>query len=223
MDDRSDSGDSTDDGGGDGTAGGPGLLLGLAPWIVYWILEGNVSTRSAVLIPLIVAAAVLVHQLIEGGRPKLLDVGSVVAFAVLTVIALVGDDDWLVRWIQPLANSFLFLIALVSVLVGHPFTLAYAREGVDPEVAASDRFLRVNVVITWVWVTAFAVMTVATLIPPLTDSDATIQSSDTFNDVFYWVIPILALVGAIWFTRWYAARARAAGSVRRLAGEASPG
>jgi hypothetical protein len=55
------------------------------------------------------------------------------------------------------------------------------------------------------------------LIPPLSDSDATLGSLDTFNDVFYWVIPILALVGAIWFTKWYAARARAEGAARAAA------
>lgn len=34
-----------------------GMLFGLAPWIVYWVLVGNVPFAAAVLVALAVAAA----------------------------------------------------------------------------------------------------------------------------------------------------------------------
>ena len=62
-----------------------------------------------------------------------------VAFAVPT-FAYTGDEQWLERWFQPLSNGALFLIALVSVLIGKPFALQYAREQAPPEVQESPRF-----------------------------------------------------------------------------------
>ena len=38
-----------------------GILFGFAPWLVYWILVGNVPFLAAVLIALTTAVAALVH------------------------------------------------------------------------------------------------------------------------------------------------------------------
>jgi hypothetical protein len=181
-----------------------GFISGLAPWIVYWILVGNVDFRLAVLIAFGVALFELVHLYVQGKLVTSLDIGSAIAFAVLTLITFVGDEKFLERWIQPLTSGALLAIALGSILVGRPFAREYARAEVPEQYWNSPRFLRTTSIITWVWTAAFGIMTVSALIPPIVDGDNTFKDQDdTFSIVFYWVIPILALVAAIYFTKWY--------------------
>ncbi len=136
--------------------------------------------------------------------PKVLDLGSTLAFAVLTVVSYATNDHFLERWIQPLTSGCLLVIAVTSVLVGRPFARQYAREQVPPDVQRSPAFLRTTTVITWVWVGVFAVMTVSSLIPPLVDGDATFSDQDdTLGILFYWVIPFIALALGVLFTKWY--------------------
>lgn len=187
------------------------ILSGLAPWIVYWILVGNVAFRTAVLIAFGASIVVFAHTIASGQRPKVLEMGSVLVFAAVTVVTLTTNDHFLEQWIQPLTNGGLFLIALASVVVHQPFTLQYAREGVSAEVAASPGFIAANYRITWVWVAAFGVMFVSSLIPPIFQGEATIHDgASTLSIVFYWVIPYGALALAILYTERSRTRARRA-------------
>src|SRR3954451_13379614 len=170
------------------------VFAGFAPWIVYWILIGSVSFRTAVLIAFLLSLIVTVQSLVRGGKPKLLEVGGTIAFAILVVITFASNDHFLERWIQPLTNASLFAIALVSVLIGKPFTMQYAVESVTPEEAAKPGFKYINTIITWVWVVAFGIMTVASIFPPAIEGDATIhEGGDTLSIVGYWVVPFTAL------------------------------
>jgi hypothetical protein len=194
--------------------GGPGLFTAFVPWIVFWVLVGNVDFGLACLIPLAIVALQTFRTVRAGAVPKVLEIGTLIVFAVLTVIAFVGDDDVLERWFQPISNGGLFLIALGSVLIGKPFALQYAREEVPPEVQESPLFLRTTLIITWVWIAAFAVMTVSSLVPPIVDGDATIyDKTDALTVVFYWVIPIVAIAAALLFTKWYPDHVRSTAGV----------
>jgi hypothetical protein len=189
--------------------GGAGFITGLAPWIVYWILVGNVDFRLAVLIAFGVAVFELVHTYMEGQLVTSLDIGSTIAFAVLTIITFASDDIFLERWIQPLTSAALLAIALGSILLGRPFAREYARAEVPEEHWNDPGFLKTTLTITWFWVGVFAVMTVSALIPPIVDGQKTFSDqSDEVGVIFYWVIPIAALVVGILFTKWYPDRAR---------------
>jgi hypothetical protein len=196
-------------GGASGRHGG-GFVSGLAPWIVYWILVGNVDFRLAVLIALGVAAFELLQTVLHGEKPKVLDVGSTAAFAVLTIVTYATDDTFLERWIQPITSGALLAIALGSILIGKPFARQYAREQVPEQLWDSPGFLHTTLLITWVWVGVFAVMTVSALIPPIVDGQNTFyEQDDTVGVIFYWVVPFVALAAGIVFTKWYPKRARA--------------
>ena len=196
--------------------GPPGVILAFVPWIVFWVLVGNVDFGLACVIALAIVGVQALKTLQAGEVPKVLELGTLIAFAVLTIVAYTGDEQFLERWFQPLSNAALFLIALVSVLIGKPFALQYAREQAPPEVQETPLFHRTTLVITWVWIAAFGVMTVSSLIPPIVDGDATIlDQDDTLGVVFYWVIPFVALAAAFLFTKWYPDQVR-----RRARGEA---
>lgn len=199
------------------------------PWIVYWILVGNADFRVAVTVAFALSViattmslrlgrtAMLLRPgrttmtLRPGSQPKVLDVGTVAAFAALLILAYATNDHFLERWLQPLSNAALFSIVGVSVLIGKPFTLQYARESVSPDIAALPGFVYINTLISWVWVLAFGIMTALSLIPPIAQGAATIRDGGaTLSIVCYWVAPftVMGVAGLFsgWFPDWFTSR-----------------
>ena len=119
----------------------------------------------------------------------------------MSIYALAGGAALSVIAVRLCVDGGLLLIVVVSMAVGQPFTIQYAREQVEPELWDTPEFIRVNYVITAVWALAFAIMTLAEFailyIPGMPQRAGVI-------------VIILALVGAIKFTGWYPDRAGAA-------------
>ncbi|OBF11337.1 hypothetical protein [Mycobacterium sp. ACS4331] len=173
-----------------------GTLIAFAPWIVYWILVGNVPFLTAVLVALVIAILAFVVGRIRGGPGRSLEIGALATFVVLTVLALTADQGFMERWMQPLSNIGIFLVALVGALVGKPFVREFAEVGQPPGVVETDLFKHITSVLTWIWIAAFAGMSVSSAIPPIVYGEATILDTKTpLSFVCYWVIPF-ALLGA---------------------------
>lgn len=170
-----------------------GFVLGLLPWVLYWVLIGNVVFRLAVCLVLAVAVGTHVVSRLCRQPWRLFDLGSLVVFAILTLAAFVFADAVLERWLQPLGNLGLLVVALVGLLVGRPFVWEYTADFVDATTARSDRFRRVTTTMTWLWVAVFAAMTVVTVIPPLVDEAATIHDTGLLSVLCYWVLPCVLL------------------------------
>jgi hypothetical protein len=107
-------------------------MLGFLPWIVYWILVGNVGFETSILVALGVAVAVNIATYARTRSLKLFEAGAIVIFLILLIVSLAGEDDFLERWIQPLSNLGILVLALATVVAGRPFTLEYARDSVPP-------------------------------------------------------------------------------------------
>jgi hypothetical protein len=179
-----------------------GILFGFAPWIVYWILVGNVPFAAAVLTALGVAVAAFVVARLRRSPGFTLDLGALLVFAVLAVLTALGSQRFLEQWMQPLSNAGIFLVALSTALVGRPFVREFAEAGQPKEVVESEVFARITAVLTWIWVAAFAGMTVSSAIPPLLQGDATILDTRTpLSFVCYWVVPFSLLGVAALLTR----------------------
>lgn len=171
-----------------------GILFGLAPWIIYWVLVGNVPFLTAVLVALATAIATFVISRISGSAGRTLEIGALATFVVLTILTFVLDQDVMERWMQPLSNAGIFLVALVGVVIGKPFVREFAAAGQPPGVVESDLFKRIVTILTWIWVGAFAGMTISSAIPPIVQGDATILDTRTpLSFVCYWVIPFVLL------------------------------
>ncbi|MBS0529932.1 MAG: hypothetical protein JSS22_11150, partial [Proteobacteria bacterium] len=85
-------------------------------------------------------------------------------------------------------------IALLSIAVGTPFTLQYAREAVDAETAKLPAFLTANYIITAAWAAAIVLMAAANLFAFYVPS------------LPLWIgigIGFAARNAAVYFTRWY--------------------
>ena len=168
--------------------------MGFAPWIVYWVLVGNVPFETAVLVALAVAVASFVIGRIKGTPGRTLEIGAIGTFLVLAVLTFTVSQSFMERWMQPLSNAGIFLVALTSMLIGRPFVREFAAVDQPEEVVKSELFAHITMLLTWIWIAAFAGMTVSSAIPPIVYGDATILDTKTpLSFVCYWVIPFTLL------------------------------
>jgi len=166
------------------------MLFDFAPWIVYWVLVGNVPFAVAGLIALVIAVAGVAIGRAAGKQWHLLQIGAVATFLVLTVLTFALGDSFNQRWILPLSFAGIFLLALVSVPVGKPFAHEFAAAEQPEDVIKTELFGRIVGLLTWLWIAAFAGMSVSSAIPPIVDGKATILDTRTpLSFVCYWVIP----------------------------------
>jgi hypothetical protein len=180
-------------------------LVGLSPWILYSLVEGEGRLELSAALALGLAVVILAVNWITGSSPKMLEYSDAVFFAGLAVVvafADAGTRSWLELWGGEVANAALLAIALGSVLIRRPFTLQYAREDTPKEYWDRPEFLRVNYQITWVWVVAFAIEAASGLY-----GDAVLR--DANNIWTGWIIQTLPLIVAAQFTIWYPNRLRA--------------
>ena len=177
-----------------------GIVIGFIPWIVYWILVGNIPFTTAVTVAFALTLLIQLALRVRRQPMRTLDIGNLVVFALLMLAAYLVPDDVLERWLQPLSSLGLLLIALVGVLIGRPFVREYAVSSVDNETARTQGFRAITNAMTWMWVGAFAVMFGSAMIPPLVDGNATIRDMDNLlSIVCYWIIPftVLGIAGAL--------------------------
>ena len=142
----------------DGVLANP--LVGLSPWIVYSLVEGEGRLEESSAIAFGLALAILMAGWLRGSSPKLLEFSDVVFFGALAIFVAVASDSthaWLERWSGEVANLALVAIAVGSILIRQPFTLAYAKEQAPRELWTNPVFLRTNYVLTWVWAIAFMI------------------------------------------------------------------
>jgi hypothetical protein len=175
-----------------------GMLFGLAPWIVYWVLVGNVPFAAAVLVALAVAATSLGLGGVAGRRWQLFDFASVAVLLILAVLTFTLSQPFLERWILTLSNAGIFLATLVGMLVGKPFVAEFAAAEQPPDVVKTELFGRIVTTLGWIWVATFAAMTVSSAIPSIAqhpagspgETNALILDTKTpLSFLCYWIIP----------------------------------
>ena len=178
------------------------MLSGFAPWIVFWVLVGNVPFAVAALVALAIAVIAIAIGRVTGKPGGTLEIGATATFSVLTILTFTLTESALEQWIQPLSNAGIFLVALVSVLTGKPFVREFAAAEQPADVVRTELFGRVVRLLTWIWVAAFAGMAVSSAIPPmahglageLAGREATILDTKApLSYIFYWVIPFSLL------------------------------
>ena len=126
------------------------LLLSFSPWIIFGILAGmeNIQIGTALLIALVAAVVVNYSDLKQW---FILPWVTLVFFLLVTLIVLVLQLEQIVPYLGILSNSVLTGIAFVSLGVGMPFTLQYAKKEVPEEWWEDPLFIRINLVLTAFW------------------------------------------------------------------------
>ncbi|HEX3865061.1 MAG TPA: hypothetical protein VHY35_25520 [Stellaceae bacterium] len=177
-----------------------GILLAFAPFIAFALVDRLIGPTEGLVTGALVSGALLVRDWMTPGRtPKILEIGTAILFVGLALYAVLWAGTLSVIGVRLCVDAGLLVIVLVSIAIGRPFTLQYAREQVAPEFWGRPEFIHTNYVITGVWALAFAVMTIAELallyVPGLPPRVGVITI-------------VLALVGAVKFTGWYPQRAK---------------
>jgi hypothetical protein len=176
------------------------ILLAFIPFIVFAVLDRVFGPTQGLIGGAAASVALLARDWVRPGRViKILEVGTTILFGALALYAVFAHPNWSVTAVRLAVDAGLLAIVLISMLIGKPFTLQYAREQVAREYWDSPEFLRTNYVITGVWALAFAVMVLAEL---------ALLYLPGMSPRIGIVAIVLALVAAVKFTGWYPARAR---------------
>ena len=169
---------------------GAGIYLAFIPWVVFSVVAEH-STLKLAAAGALLASAVIAARSARSGGAKVLELGAVLAFAVLTVVAFTADPataEFVDRYARAIAAGLLSLIAFGSLLVV-PFTEQYARETVPRQLWSSPQFKQINRKLTAMWGLVFAAMVPAHVIAGALDTHRA-------NLVFNWAIPIVLLIWA---------------------------
>jgi hypothetical protein len=178
-----------------------GFLLAFAPFIVFAVVD-RLAGGTVGLIAGAAVSAVLVFRDWIGQRraPKILEIGTVILLGGLALYAVLSHPNWPIIDVRLRVDVGLLLIVLLSMVLGQPFTLQYARERVAPEFWANPLFIRTNYIITAVWAAAFLVTVI---------SDLVLLYAPNLTPAVGIAATALAIAGAFKFTSWYPKRVRA--------------
>jgi hypothetical protein len=109
-----------------------GILLGLAPFIAFFVLMRLVSPLAGLAAGFVVSLLLGVRVWRRGETIKILEIGSLILFAGLTLYALVAQPEWSVATVRLVVDAGLLAIVLVSLAIGRPFTPAIcSRAGAE--------------------------------------------------------------------------------------------
>ncbi len=139
------------------------------------------------------SAALVVRNQLEGLSPKILEIGTLVMFAALSAYAYLAGSLSVFEGKMHVDDGLL-VIVLVSMAIGQPFTIQYAKDTVPREHWGSPIFRRTNYVISAVWAVAFLVMVLV---------EALMLYRPELPQRASMITIVLALVAAIKFTSWY--------------------
>lgn len=148
------------------------LAWSFAPWLVF-LLASRVTSLDVAGAAGAVAGAVVLTRAIGRRRVHMLDVASTMYFVALATVFIVvrpGHLDFWVRYAQAGSHIALTVLVFGSILVGRPFTEAYARDTVPESVWSTRRFHSLNRRISAVWGLALLVGTVSLIAAGSVDS-----------------------------------------------------
>ncbi len=170
------------------------LVVGFAPWLAFLAIAQGSLVRLE--IGLVVALVLSIGMGLAGLQRGIIFWIGLVFFLYATVAVMAFGDMWTIRHMGVLANATLAIGAWLTLGIGRPFTLDYARQHAPPEIRNTPAFIRANIVITLVWATTFTL-------------DALLSWGDMENFALpNWIYQILnyaSLLGAAAFSCWYPA------------------
>lgn len=126
------------------------LLLGFMPWLLFLFISGHslLSLERAIIICLIASLALGFGDLKRG---YILQWGSLLFFAVCALLVNVLSVVWVAEQMDLLANVTLAGIVWLTILIGRPFALQYARRDLPKEQWNDKKFIQGCRFISIVW------------------------------------------------------------------------
>jgi hypothetical protein len=178
-----------------------GILLAFAPFVVFALVDHFWGPTQGLVSGGATSAALVIRDWMRThGRPKILEIGTLILFGGMAINAVLTGASGSIMGVRLRVDAGLLAIVLVTMVIRRPFTLQYARERVSKDLWLTPGFIQTNYAITAAWAAAFAVVVAAdVLLLYRPDLPSWIGIAST----------ILALVGAFKFTQWYPDRKNA--------------
>ena len=132
------------------------LVLGFGPFILFALLS-RLSADLALWMAFAAAFVVTIRDFIERPALRLLDGVSLILFGALALWRGFFDPGLTLAALRTIVDLGLTAAILFSLVRKKPFSLQYAGRGGWSE----NDFLRVNFVISFVWLAAFIAMALA--------------------------------------------------------------
>lgn len=126
-------------------------LVEFAPWILYGFASGFNHWRAAAGGGLILCLVSLAATLRRGSSIKPMDWTTLAFFVIASVMIIGVRSTAFTVYSAVVVWSCFALAAWGSVVIGRPFTAAYARESAPPEFWTNPIFIRLNLLMTLVW------------------------------------------------------------------------
>jgi len=110
------------------------ILLAFAPFIIFAIVDRFIGSLAGLLAGAVVALLLLGRDWLSKKHSlKILDIGTTLLFIGLSLYFLLAKPAWSVIGVRLFVDCGLLLIVLISLAIGKPFTIQYAREHVERE------------------------------------------------------------------------------------------
>jgi hypothetical protein len=140
-----------------------GLVLGFLPWLLFLFLSGRTlpSLERATIISLVACITVGFTELKRG---FILAWGTLLFFSMCVITVNLLHVMWVAIYMDLLSNSALALVMWVTLLLGKPFVLQYARRDLprerwnDPDLIQGCRLM------TIVWASLMSVSVVLSIV-----------------------------------------------------------
>lgn len=137
------------------------LAVTFVPWAIYWVFA-SMGETAGIPIALGLSLALLVQQ-IWSRRYRLMDLTSVVYFAVMAVLTRTINADLLMSNAGPISFSVLTLMAIASMAIKRPFSSDAARYDYPRQYWMNPDFISVHNIVTLVWAGVFFLCALITL------------------------------------------------------------
>jgi hypothetical protein len=126
-------------------------VMAFAPWILYGFASGFNHWRIAAGGGLLLCLLYMAIMIRRGASMKLPD-WTTLAFFVIASVMTIGLRSYAFTVYSAVVVWSCFALAVWgSVVIGRPFTAAYARENAPPEFWEHPVFIRLNLLMTLVW------------------------------------------------------------------------
>src|SRR5712671_5341069 len=170
------------------------LFLILAPYGAFAFLMLVTSAAVSLFASAAICLAVIAFDRVRGRSLKILGAGSVVVFAAVGGYVTLIDPNLSVSGVKFAIDTGIFLLTLTSIVIRRPFTLQYAREVVDAEIARLPGFIRANYIITWAWTGSMLLMMIGNI------AMTYLPGLPLWSGL---LIAFAARNSAVYFTKWY--------------------
>jgi hypothetical protein len=170
-----------------------GILVGFLPWIAFGAIAGPSAAQidAAVIVAFVLVFLTGVKDLSRG---FVLTWGSLVFFGVNVILVVLLKNMWVIKNLDTLSHITLATIAWLSVFIGKPFVLQYARLRTPPEKHSSPVFYMICRNLSILWGLIFLTTTLMS---------AAKSSGYLSGGIGYQAVSVSLMVAGMWLNHWY--------------------